>query len=194
LIVNLDNGNPADLGDAAWRTGLFAICTAVEHDQQTTLSLMQTLRDKCWRNGRPIRHPKLGSDYSRDQFIPQMAACYYGWKYGNDDVKKVSKELMGKFVTVLLANNWRLNDGYAATVFPPGRAVVRMHLLLSQLDHDNLLRSIGRAVSVGPFTTAPYPPTAERPTRTGRAWASTNPYRQGLSCSESNLCCEKGSP
>jgi hypothetical protein len=75
LVVDLNDGKPDGIGDAAWRTGLAALCFAIEKDQENTRMYLTALRDKCWRDVRPIRHPdsqeKGNKTYSRDQFIPR---------------------------------------------------------------------------------------------------------------------------
>jgi hypothetical protein len=131
LIVGRAGDRPAGIGDSAWRTGLAAFCSAVERDHAHTARLLRALQEKCWKDGLPIRHPdrtgpvdKYGR-YSRDQFIAQMAACYYSWRFGNDEVQGLAKDLMERFVKALLDHDWQLNTGPEATLTGPSRFVVR---------------------------------------------------------------------
>lgn len=119
-----------DHGDAAWRTGLATICTAIEQDHATTHRFLLALRDQCWKEGRPVRHPRpwqeiSSTPFSRDQFIPQMAACFYAWKFGNAENQNIAKELLARFIDLLLANNFRFNDGEAAFLTTPGQIALR---------------------------------------------------------------------
>src|SRR5262249_36784294 len=81
---------------------------------------LTALRDSCWRDGKPIRHPDSRETgrktYSRDQFIPQMAACYFAHEFGDEPTRALAKELYRKFVDRIRDADWRLNDGEAATI------------------------------------------------------------------------------
>ncbi len=120
LVVNLDDGKPDGIGDAAWRTGLATICFAIEGDNDNTKKYLVALRDKCWKDGKPIRHPDSketgNKTYSRDQFVPQMVACYFAHENGNAETRALAKELYKKFVDRIRKDDWRLNEGEAATI------------------------------------------------------------------------------
>jgi hypothetical protein len=120
LVVDLDDGKASGIGDSAWRTGLAALCMALEKDNTTTRNYLSALSEKCWRDGRPIRHPdsqETGSKtYSRDQFIPQMVACFFAHEFGDDQTKQLAKNLFQKFIDRIRADDWKLNEGEAATI------------------------------------------------------------------------------
>jgi hypothetical protein len=120
LVVELRDGKPDGLGDSAWRTGLVATCFAIEKDNKNTQKYLTALKDKCWRDGKPIRHPDStetgNKTFSRDQFIPQMTACFFAHEGGDEETKKLAKELFQKFVDRVLADDWRLNEGEAAAL------------------------------------------------------------------------------
>lgn len=136
LVVNLENGKPADQGDSAWRTGLAAICMAIERDQENTARFLKALGN-CWVEGRPVRHPEKAQEgYSRDQFIPQMAACYYAVKFGNEENKVLARELLGKFIQFLKDNDWKLSSDWAGIVLPPTQFVLRAVASKTDLPDD----------------------------------------------------------
>lgn len=45
-----------------------------------------------------------------------MAACFFAHEYGSDETKRVAKELFKKFVDRVRDDDWRLNEGEAATI------------------------------------------------------------------------------
>lgn len=129
LVVARSEYEAAGIGDAVWRTGLAAMCFAIEKDHESTARLLYALSTSGWRDGWPVRHPlyrgTVRSHFSRDQFVPQMAACYYGWKYGNDEVRALSVELLSRFVEVLRRNDWCLAPGGNARLTPNVRFALK---------------------------------------------------------------------
>lgn len=125
LIVDLNDGKPDGIGDSAWRTGIATICFAIEKDQVNTRKYLNALIEKCWRDGKPIRHPDSQesgkSTYSRDQFIPQMVACLFAYEFGDEQTKGLAKELYKKFIDKIGIDDWRLNEGEAATLKLPNQ-------------------------------------------------------------------------
>lgn len=120
LVVDLNDGKPDGLGDSAFRTGLAALCFALEKDNPNTRKYLTVLHDKCWKDGKPIRHPDVNEPphktYSRDQFIPQMTACYFAYQLGDNETKALAKKLYARFVDHAIKNDWVLNQGEAAAL------------------------------------------------------------------------------
>jgi hypothetical protein len=120
-------------GDAAWRTGFAALAMVLEGDEARALSFFDSL-EHCWLFERPVRHPNIqnmthypNNLYSRDQFFPQMAACFYAWKLGTPKVRSRGYELFGKFLDVLKhpVTTWRFNTGPDAFLLPPSQIMLR---------------------------------------------------------------------
>ncbi len=116
--------------DAAWRTGLAALAMVFAKDERATLSLFDSL-EHCWINDRPVRHPSKNPPrnlFSRDQFFPQMAACFYAWKLGpSNEVRQRGKDLLNRFISVLKDPllPWRFNIGPDAFLLLPSQIVFR---------------------------------------------------------------------
>jgi hypothetical protein len=144
LVCNRKGSEFVDQGDCGWRTGLFLFCLAVERDDKNCQRFLTSL-SKSWRDGKPVRHPSdrwfehyrnENNLYSRDQFRPQLAAIHYCHKFGDDKTKKATRDLLERFIRLLMDNDWRFNTGQAAELPTTGQFVLRE--VAKRMDLGNL--------------------------------------------------------